>query len=59
VLARREAMTIAGGGRRLPSRAVDRETVRERVRRQLAAMIPGRTVTIAPALHVSAMPARK
>jgi hypothetical protein len=38
---------------------VDRETVRERVHRQLAAMIPGRTATIAPALHVSAMPVRE
>jgi hypothetical protein len=38
---------------------VDRETVRERVRRRIAAMIPGRTVTIAPALHVSAMPVRE
>jgi len=52
-------MRIAGGGRRLPSWAVERETVRDRVHRQLAAMIPGRTVTIAPALHDSAVPVRK
>ena len=30
------ATTIAGGDWRLPSQAVDRETVRERVHRQLA-----------------------
>jgi hypothetical protein len=53
-------MTIAGGDWRLPSRAVDREAVRDRVHRQLAAMIPnseiepGRTVTIAEALRVVA-----
>jgi DNA-binding GntR family transcriptional regulator len=61
-------MAIASGDRRLPSRPVGRETVQDRVYRQLVAMIldgeiePGRTVTIAgiaEAFHVSAMPVRE
>ena len=58
-------MTIAGGDRPLPSRAMDRETARDRVHPQLVSMIPdgeieaGRTVMIAQALHVSAMPVRE
>jgi DNA-binding GntR family transcriptional regulator len=61
-------MAIASGDWRLPSRPVGRETVQDRVYRQLVAMIldgeiePGRTVTIAgiaEAFHVSAMPVRE
>lgn len=61
-------MVLVQAERQLPSRPVNRESVQDRVHRQLVAMIldgeiePGRTMTIAgiaEAFHVSAMPVRE
>src|SRR5271165_5471567 len=66
--ARSKGVMVARRGRPVPSRPVERKTVRDRVYRQLVGMIldgeiePGRTVTItalAEAFGVSTMPVRE